>query len=228
MKSKLIQIVLLGLTLGSTGLRVLAQGQLFLSNIGEPPSGYVAVGADSLIAAPFFTGNDLRGYFLHSIQLLMNGPTGSPNNLSLSIHQVSRAGGPGTLVGQLTGPAPSEAGIFTFTPASSIPLSPLTIYRLKLSGDTPVAIGSFSWDVTSSPSFESEQGWRPGTGYDYSADGIDWNVATSTRLQFAINATIVPEPSSLALCLTAGIIAVSRRARRARSPISAINSAGPL
>ena len=204
MSSKLIQIVILGLTLES-GLRVLAQGQMVLSNLGEPPSGFVAVGADSLIATPFFTGNDTRGYFLHSIQLLMSDPTGSPNNFSLSIHRSARAGGPGTLVGQLTGPAPSAAGVFSYTPASNVALSPLTFYWLQVSGDTPVALGSFSFSVTSSSSFESAQGWLPGTGYDYSADGISWNVESNNRLQFAINATVVPEPSGLAILGLAGL-----------------------
>ena len=193
-----ISLVFIGAFLSeTTAVRLHAQGQMFLSNLGEPSSGFVAVGSDSLIAVPFLTGDNGRGYSINSIQLLMSASTGNPNNFFISIHNPQRMEGPGTLVGHLTGPSPTTAGIYSYT-AANMQLAPVSIYWLQVASDTPVANGSFSLNLANSTNFNSLQGWALGTGYDRSTDGVNWSVI-NMPVQLAINASSIPEPSSLLL-----------------------------
>ena len=216
MITKLILISYVFFAFALSGSRGHAQSQTFLSNLGETTSGYVSVGSNSLISIPFLTGNDVRGYFLDSVQLSLNTPSGNPNTIFVSIHRGSRSEGPGILRGFLSGSNPSSAGVFSFA-ATNMSLSPLSIYWLQVSSDTPVAMGSFSCNLTSSSNFESNEGWALGIKYDLSTDGINWNVAANTPLKFAINASVVPEPSSLVLLGLGGSFLFTRLARKSRS-----------
>lgn len=187
-----------------------AQGTMFLSNLGEPSAGAVAVGADSWLADPFHTGNNNGGYRLDSIQLLMSDPVGNPNGFSVSIYDdANRIEGPGNFIGSLSGVAPTSAGIFTYI-ASNITLGPLNRYWLVITSGTPVANGSFSWNLASTSGFESSGSWkmRP-YYYDSSADGLIWISNGHTPLQFALNATLIPEPSSLVLLCCGGLFLVA-------------------
>ena len=68
-----------------------AQGTTtFLSNIGQPSSGSLAVGSDSWLAAGFVTGTDASGYLLDSIQLGLASSTGSPSDFTVMLYTQRR------------------------------------------------------------------------------------------------------------------------------------------
>jgi hypothetical protein len=171
-----------------------AQGTLYLSNLGQPSTGSAAVGSDSWFAAPFRTGTNSGGYSLNSIQLLMNGASGSPNGFSAFLY----TGGPGISLGSLSGLDPSAGGIFTYT-ASDIILSPSSTYFIVVTAATPVAQGSYHWSLTSGSGYSSSDAWRLYSFYSESTDGSSWVIHRLIALQFAVYATAVPEPTTVVL-----------------------------
>lgn len=216
MITKLIHFSLLGLVLAFNGARGFCQSMTFLSNLNEPSVGGIAVGLNSQLASSFTTGDNVRGYRLDSVQLQMGQPNGNPNNFYVSIYRPARSEGPGSLLATLSGALPLTSGIFTYS-APDVLLSPLSRYWLVVRSDTPVANGFFSYNLTSSSNFVSGEGWSMRSGYDLSTDGINWSVAANTPLQFAINASVVPEPSSFVLLGLAGSLLFTRLARKSRS-----------
>src|SRR5580658_6260295 len=67
---------------------VQAQGTLtYLSNLGQPSTGGVAVGSDSWLAMPFATGPDTSGYLLDSVQLAMADPYGNPSGFTVMVYE---------------------------------------------------------------------------------------------------------------------------------------------
>ena len=100
--------------------RISAQGTLYVSNLGQGPTGSTAIGSDSWIAQVFVIGTNSGGYALNSIQLLMNPASGNPTDFSVSIYSSLS---PIYDLGSLSGSGPAAGGIFTYT-ASGITLSP--------------------------------------------------------------------------------------------------------
>ena len=216
MITKLIHFSFLGLVFAFSGASGFCQGITFLSNLNELSVGGIAVGLNSQLSSSFTTGDNVLGYRLDSVQLKMGQPNGNPNNFSISIYRPARSEGPGSLLATLSGAPPLTSGIFTYS-TTDVLLSPLSRYWLVLRSDTPVANGSFTSNLTSSSNFESGGGWSMRTGYDLSTDGINWSVVANTPLQFAINASVVPEPSSLVLLGVGGSFLFARLARKSRS-----------
>jgi hypothetical protein len=78
---------------------------------------------------------------------------------------------PGNRVGTLTGSLnPLTSGIYTFTPAESLTLSPNTQYFIVLTAGTPVADGAYQWRLSAYP--PSVIVWDASNAVVHSSDGI--------------------------------------------------------
>jgi hypothetical protein len=104
-----------------------AQGTMtYLSNVDQASAGSLAVGSDSWLAAAFQTGTNASGYTLDSIELGMANASGSPSDFTVMLYNfragiLMKVGSLGTLDGSLN---PTTAGIYTYTPDSSLTLWP--------------------------------------------------------------------------------------------------------
>ena len=191
------------------------QSLLYVSNLSQPSATDVPVGSDSWYAVSFTTGNYSLGYSLNGIQLLMHGITGNPFGFGVSIYRAD-GGFPGnSIVGNLTGSDPVLNRTYTYT-ASDITLSPSTRYFVVAHSSTPVTTGSFLWSSPSTSFSETLGGWAYGPYHSKSSDGAIWSRA-APDLQFALYATAIPEPSSLALLGIGGSFLFMRLARKSRS-----------
>jgi len=183
-----------------------AQGTTYLSNLGQPSTGSLAVGSDSWYAALFFTGTNASGYSLNSVQLAMTDASGNPSGFTAMLYAQDYSNGfaifPGSRLGTLSGSTdPATGGIYTYTDDSNITLSPSTPYFVVLTAGTTVANGAYDWSLAGIDSYNPNGGWGVigGVSGDYlhSSDSSSWNSTSSGGFpQFAINATAVPEPSS--------------------------------
>jgi len=195
--------MLIGITLTSR-----AQGTLALSNLGERGVGY-GVG-DSIQA--FLTGSSSGGYILDSVTLEMGAWLGYANDFTVGIY-TDGLGEPGTVLGSLSGSRdPEIRGEYVYT-ASNVNLSPSSIYWIMVSSQptgTPPPplppVGGYAWQVTDSPVYVSEDGWRPITNGSSAGPG---NV-----LQFGIEATPIPEPATLTLVLAGATSALALGSKR--------------
>jgi hypothetical protein len=171
-----------------------AQGTVYVSNLGNAPIANTTVGSDSWRAASFRTGTNSTGYILNSIQLLMASASESPSGIGVMLYSAN-GGVPGNNLGNLLGPDPVIAGVYTYT-ASSLTLSADTSYYVVLSSATAVADGSFRWCIADlSSTFSVSGGWRATGGFFSSTDSSTWTPYRPNPFQFAVEATAVPEPS---------------------------------
>ncbi len=174
-----------------------AQDTLYVSNLGQTPTGSASIGSDAWIAQRLITGTDSNGYNLDSIQLLMDASSGSPIGFNVSIYNFS-GGNPQNNLGSLTGLDPSVGGVFTYT-ASGITLSPSTFYFVVVTAATPIAQGAFVWSATRGFTQGSDM-WAIDDGYLSSTDGSSWAFHIRQNVfQLAIDATPIPEPATYAL-----------------------------
>jgi hypothetical protein len=181
-----------------------AQETTYLSSLGTS-TGSPSVGSDYWLAALFFTGNNVDGYVLNSIQLAMTDASGNPIGFTAMIYSATVGAGvsPGSSLGTLDGSAnPSTSGIYTYTDDSSLILSPSTDNFIVLTAGTTIANGAYAWSESAYPP-SSSGGWSVGNGLLHSSNGISgWNVTPYLGIaQFAINGTAVPEPSASWLVL---------------------------
>ena len=181
---------------------VQAQGTMtYVSSLSQTSTGSPSVGSDSWLAAGFYTGTDPSGYTLSSIQLAMTDASGNPNGFTVMLYTAISGAGPlpgsslGTLDGSLN---PVTGGIFTYTPGSSLTLSPNASYFIVLTAGTIVANGAYSWSENTFPA-SSSGGWFAENGVLQSSNGTSHWSAIPGIGQFAINATAIPEPGVLGL-----------------------------
>jgi hypothetical protein len=174
-----------------------AQGTIYLSNLGESSAGSSAVGSDQWIATRFNTGTNSGGYFLNSIQLLIASASGSPSGFSVFLYDINLARQPGTSLGGLSGSDPAAPGIFTYS-TSGITLPPFGSYFIVVTSATAVANGSYLWSRAATSIYNPVGQWTAfGNSYT-SSDGSQWTRFDSPY-QFAVYATVVPEPAIFAL-----------------------------
>lgn len=214
MANKLIQIVFLGLALKSGELRVLAQGQMFFSNLGQPSVGSLAIASDSWRAEGFYTGTNPSGYLLNSIQLQFDTPIGVPSGFRFGIYDFNGVI-PGGSLESLTGTEPSGSGVYTFQ-SSGLVLQPNSAYFIVATSATPLASGSFQWETTSWVDQTHAFDFGAGGFLYHSTDGNTWTYSRPNNFMFAVNATVIPEPSAIALFLLSASLLGWRwhRARR--------------
>ena len=194
-----------------------AQGTLYLSNLGQTPTGSLSIGSDSWIASSFFTGTNAGGYALNSVQLLMKAASGSPSGFDVSIYNLSSSSPyvPQNSLGSLSGSSnPSAGGLFTYT-ASDITLLPSTSYFVLVTSSTPIAQGAYVLSAVFGNSNRGSDGGIIDGDYYSSPDGLNWQFSRSYTGQFAIYVTDVPEPSIISLfMLGSGVLIYVRRVFR--------------
>jgi hypothetical protein len=189
---------------------VQAQGTMtYLSGLSTNSTGSVAVGSDSWLAADFYTGINSGGYTLDSIQLGMADASGSPSNFLVMLYTAFIGGYviPGSNLDTLNGSLnPTTAGIFTYTPASTLTLSNHTDYFIVLTAGTTVAGGAYNLNESTYPP-NSSGNWSVGNGIIQSSNGASpWSPTPYLGIaQFAITVTGVPEPSVLGLLGLGGL-----------------------
>ena len=221
-KTFIFGIIVLAVALLASQI-VQAQETTYLSNVGEPSTGSLAVGSDSWLADGFYTGNNGSGYILNSVQLGMADASGDPNGFTVMIFSSSIGGVdvyPVSSLDTLNGSTdPTTVGIYTYTPAANLTLLPDTGYYIVLTAATAVANGAYDWSY-SNYSYDPSGGWQAplagGAVDNYqSSNGTRWNYLLSDGVsQYAINATAVPEPSELALGALGALLLGIRRWRK--------------
>jgi hypothetical protein len=196
-------LVLTTLVLSCLPQLAAAQGTLYASNLGQTPTGSAVIGSDRWIAQNFTTGIDPNGYNLDSIQLLMDGTSGSPSGFSVSIFSSLGNGSPGSSLGNLSGSDPASGGVFIYT-ASGIMLSPSSSYFVVVTAATPVSQGAYGWSAANS---SGSTQWAIDAVYASSANGSSWTLINGkAAFQMAIYATAAPEPSCLCLLGVGGVV----------------------
>lgn len=205
---------------------VQAQGTMaYFSNLGQTSTGSVAVGSDSWLAALFVTGTNSGGYMLDSIQLGMADASGNPGNFTVMLYGNGNYPGAidiGSNLGALDGSLnPVSSGIFTYTTASNLILSPITEYFIVLTAATVVANGAYNWSYVSTNFYSPSGGWSSRGVFETvltSSDGLSWspNLVSGHYAQFAINATAIPEPGIFSLLGLGGLAFLWHR-RKART-----------
>jgi hypothetical protein len=209
------KIIRFSIILASLLASRVAQGQetVYLSNLGQTPSGSNLVGSDSWVASEIITGNNPSGYLLDYAQLEMTDASGNPSGFIAMLYSAVALTGinPGSSLGTLTGSSnPSTAGIYTYIPTSSLTLSPNTDYFIVLTAGRAVANGAYEWSFLNTLSYNPSGGWGAG-GVWKSSNGSTW-LYNSGGSQFAIAATAIPEPSSaFLLLLGSGVLMYVRR-----------------
>lgn len=203
-----------------------AQETTYLSNLGQSPGGTLGIGNNSWWAAGIMTGTNSGGYLLDSIQLSMadDYSTGnSPNNFTVMLYAAAPGGVhiPENSIAILDGSAnPATAGVYTYTPASSLMLSPGSSYSIVLTSGTPFITpnpggggpppSGYLWNLSNSTNpyvYNPSDGWFSPYTY-HSTDGINWSAGLGTFPQFSITAEPVPEPGILSLSFVAGFLFV--------------------
>jgi len=195
-----------------------AHANTVFSNLGQTPAGSLAVASDSWRSERFFTGTNIGGYWIDSIQIQLGTPIGTPSGFSLSIYDMNGLGGftPGNLLHSLSGPEPFARGVFTFQSAEFF-LNPNSGYFIVATATTPLASGAFQWDTTSWVDQESVFDFRASGLLFESSDGHAWTYSRPNNFVFAVNATAIPEPSSLMLLGLGGLWWAAGRNRRTYS-----------
>jgi hypothetical protein len=195
----------------------LAQGSItYVSNLGQPSSGSVSVGANAWFAGDFVSGTNVAGYFLDSVQLQMTDAAGDPSGFTVMIYSgpdILGGNRPGSSLGTLSGSAnPSTTGLYTYTSSSALELSANTVYFLVITAGTQTSDGTYSWSTANNPSTGyTSYHWGGETMFAESTDGLSWNFVPSGFGQFALNATPAPEPGVVGLVAFGALLFRLRR-----------------
>jgi hypothetical protein len=206
-------LLALALALSSSSIAQ-AQGTIYVSNLGQPSAGTLSVGSDSWLAAPFMTGTNAGGYALDSVQLALADASGSPSGFTVMLYATGPSSpGPLSYLATLNGSLdPVAAGVYTFTPASTLTLRRGVFYDVVLTAETPIAAGAYEWSFAATSSYNPSGGWFAAGPVLTSGNGSrPWNVSGGTDAQFSISATAVPEPSTLHLLALGGGFVLWRR-----------------
>jgi len=177
-----------------------AQGVLYVSNLGQNPTGSAAVSSDSWVAQTIVTGSSSAGYVLNAVQLLMAPAWGTPSGFAVSLY--SKTGDPHSLhipgdspqsnLADLSGPDPAAGGIFNYS-ASGLVLSPSTFYFVVVAAATPATSGAYIWSAADT--FTQSNGFTIDSSYFSSTNGSSWTWHPRQNVfLLGIYATTLPPP----------------------------------
>jgi hypothetical protein len=181
--------------------RAPAQGVItFLDNTSQPIAGNNGLGNttfDPRIDVEFQTGTNAAGYTLNSVSFLMANASTAPSPTAFEIDVLAADDSTEMFLPFSVSSNPITAGLYTYS-VPSVLLAANTDYWLSCHNP---GSGTYEWDYADNTTATTVGGWSitgnigpAGT----SASGIP---------MFAISATAVPEPSSLAM-LAMGTILV--------------------
>jgi hypothetical protein len=192
-----------------------AQGTIYVSSLGLTSSGSASVGSDSWLATDIRTGTNAGGYLLNSVQLALTDASGTPSGFTAMIYNINpliEVPVPGSSLGTLNGSLdPVAGGVYTYSPASTLTLSPSTVYFIVLTAGTAVANGAYEWSVVNIFAPTISGGWIGDRILLSSSVGLNWTQVPSALPQFAISAIAVPEPSTLGLLALGGFFLIRHR-----------------
>ena len=109
---------------------------------------------------------------------------------------------------------PLSAGLYSFS-TERITLAPSTRYAVVLTATTASEMGGYQWNSTTA-NYSGDAEWTIDSVHRESLNGIDWVTDERTRMQFAVSATAIPEPSTILLLGLGGLLAASRFRRWAK------------
>ena len=214
MKTNFVPLCLLAVELFAPMVGLKAQGTIYISNLGANSLGTVAIANNAWLAQSFGTGPNSQGYSLNNIQLSLTPASGTPSGFSVFLYGGNGAY-PSNSLASLTGPSnPSQGGIVTFSD-SSLALLPSTRYWIVLTAQSTLSSGAYSSSIASFFTYTASDNWWMDRYYAKSLDGLNWvDNNVGFNLQFAVNATAIPEPSSLALYLCGSLLIAGKLWRR--------------
>lgn len=197
-KTILTLVLVIGLLLP---LKASSQGTTYISNLDQTPTGSLLVGSDSWIAQGFdLLTTDPNVYLLDSVELMLATASGNPSEFTVSVYSSPRgsSGGPQTNLGDLSGsPNPLAGGVYMYT-ATNITISSAEVYAVVVTAATPISQGAYRWSMVEGGMTDGT--WGIANGYATSSDGSTWmGHPRQGAMQLAINATLIPEPTSLTL-----------------------------
>jgi hypothetical protein len=178
-----------------------AQGVLYISDLGLPPTGSGTIGSNSWIAQTFVTGANSGGYLLNSVLLGMDASAGTPSGFTVSIysktgdpHSEHEPGdSPQSSLGSFIGLEPTTPGIFDYT-NSGIVLSPSTWYFVVLTSGTSTNSGSYAWSATSG--LIQTNSFTIQDEFFASSNGVAWTwYPRQKTFQLSLYAGAVPPPN---------------------------------
>jgi hypothetical protein len=183
-----------------------AHASVVVSNLGEQYQVGITSDGAHFAAAGSFTTSAAGTYKLNSVSLpiQVNSPSGDTTELRL---RANNAGAPGTLLESLGSLfAPQGQTSLTYNSSIHSLLSPNTTYWLTL-GETGSG-GGQNWDGTFSNNETSPIGWTIGDeALDSANGGVTWGPVNTPppneTPKFAVDASLVPEPSTALLAIAA-------------------------
>jgi PEP-CTERM motif len=214
MKKAAISPALLALALALLSSSIAqAQGTIYVWNLGQPSAGSLSVGSNSWVAAAFRPGINAGGYVLDSVQLALADASGSPTGFTVMLYAtIPNSTAPFSYLATLNGSLdPVAAGVYSFTPASTLTLLSYVSYDIVLTAETPIAVGAYEWSFATTNFYNPSGGWATAGSALTSGNGSFWTVSAGNYAQFAITATPAPEPSTLGLLALGGGFVLWRR-----------------
>lgn len=211
-----IRIHSLAVTLACLSLVPTASGVVLVSNLSKTRTAAYGATFEQSVAAGFTT--DSTPYELDSATLRIFASLGAVGDVAVSIYS-DDGGLPDAVVpnGLLSGPTQPGAGDITYNSTGTISLAANSTYWLVLSivnGDENRIVG---WDWTSDNSPNSGPGTILSDGALFF--GGSWSDSGTEQL-FAVSATAVPEPATVAGIGALGLLGFAAvrqwRARHAR------------
>jgi hypothetical protein len=188
-----------------------AQGATtYLDNTGQPITGTGGFNTTAYLTAQFQTGTNANGYVINGLQFLFADAGGSPDFPYLRAYLLSDLNNSPYIFLDTFIPNdnPTNAGLHTFERNQplfpSVILDANTDYWLFFSPYGGSSLGYYRYSFTDSVNSTSVDGWRI-TGETYSP----YPPAQPGFPMFSINATTIPEPSSVSLLLPM-VIAAAR------------------